>query len=113
MDIPLHKGNGMGTDTVDNYRISLMSSISKIFEKAVCVRLETVLNRSVYGNLQGAAQYLCSSMNTALLLRETVAPMSEKGHTIYIAKLDVKSAFDTIWHDGLLISKTVPARYKR
>ena len=51
--------------------------------------------------VQGAAQTGCSSMNTSMLLRETIAWNRERDSTVYVTLLDAQKAFDTVWIDGL------------
>ena len=50
---------------------------------------------------QGAVQESCSSLHTAWLIREIIAENVDKGKTVYIGLLDIKKAYDTVWHNGL------------
>ena len=50
-------------------------------------------------SLQGIADDCSSSLTTALILHETIA--NNNGAT-YVALLDVKKAFDSVWINGML-----------
>ena len=41
-------------------------------------------------------------MHTAFLLQETIMAVQERKKKAFVAFLDVKKAFDTVWHEGLL-----------
>ena len=42
-----------------------------------------------------------SPSHTAFVLQEAIQSISESGKKAYVALLDVKKAFDTVWHQGL------------
>ena len=52
--------------------------------------------------LQGANRKLPSSKNTSLVQQEAISYNTERGSTVYVALLDVKKAFDTVWIAGLI-----------
>ena len=41
-------------------------------------------------------------MHTAFLLEETIMAVQEWKKKAFVAFLDIKKAFDTVWHEGLL-----------
>ena len=73
IEIPLFKIQGKDPLCVDNYsEISLMTIISKIFEKLVCSRIACMFNLVTVGSLQGGALLCCSSINTSFLLQQVI-----------------------------------------
>ena len=100
--IPLHK-KGSQTD-IKNYRpISVLPTISKIFEKLIKVRLVTHLNRNKVLNKRqfgyqkgvGTAEAICT------LIDDVVEKLNQKLKVAGIF-LDLSSAFDTVNHTLLL-----------
>ena len=108
--IPIPKGHDKDLSMMDNFRgISLLPIISKIFEKILLPKLEHDLhiqhfNTDCYiDELQGATHKHCSSLDTAFLLQESLAWLKNNNQCIYLALLDVRKAFDTVWQAGLLV----------
>ena len=52
--------------------------------------------------MQGAGQEKCSCLHTSFIVQEAVAHNVNKGGTVYVAFLDTRKAFDTVWIDGML-----------
>ena len=95
--VPIPKGNKDHNDP-NNYRgITLMCTLSKLYDKLLLNRHESWI-LSQLNVLQGISQKSASSLHTTLLLREAIAQQS----ITYVALLDVKKAFDTVWVKGLL-----------
>ena len=98
--IALFKGGNKDPHHVNSYRkISLMTLISKMFESLIDMRA-TWFNSQHLGDLQGFGIPSCSNIHTSFILQETVAAYRDRGHSVFIALLDTKKAFN--WHDGLL-----------
>ena len=51
--------------------------------------------------LQGGFRPGYSCLHTAFIFQETIAHLREQKKKVYVALLDVKKAFDTVWHGGL------------
>ncbi len=51
--------------------------------------------------LQGALQKHCSSLHVTWLVREIVANNIENDKSVFMALLDIKKAYDSVWQDGL------------
>ena len=94
--IPIPKGKIDHSDP-NNYRgITLLSTLSKVYDKILLKRYENWFRST--SNLQGVAEKSGSSINTALLLQKAIT------HTenTYVALLDAKKAFDSVWLKGLM-----------
>ena len=46
-------------------------------------------------------------MQTAFLLQEIIMAVQERKKKAFVVFLDVKKAFDTVWHEGLLYKLTL------
>ena len=51
--------------------------------------------------LQGAAHRYCFNMHTSLVVQESIAYMRDRDSEVFLACLDTRKAFDTVWHEGL------------
>ena len=61
-----------------------------------------VEQRGLIHCFQGAAQQGCSSIHSSMLLQDTISYNRAKGKTVFVAFLDTRKAFDSVWIDGLL-----------
>jgi len=100
--IPKHKRDSKSDPT--NYRpISLLSVLSKVMESSVHKQLQGYLFRH---NLISIKQYgfkpnHCTA-DLLTVLSQTWNNILDKGGEVYIVALDIKGAFDQVWHNGLL-----------
>ena len=62
---------------------------------------EWLSHPDVIDDLQGAGQNKCSSLHISMVLQEVIQANVEKGQSVYVAFLDMKKAFDTVWVPGL------------
>lgn len=95
-----------GKDTLfaSNYRpISLLSVISKVFERLLHKRLYQHINAAdLFPSHQfGFRPGLDTVSQLTRVIEETTLQFNKKGHTIGIF-LDTAKAFDRVWHQGLL-----------
>ena len=83
----------------ENYRgITLLPVLYKIYGHILSDRLKMdVEQRGLIHCFQG-----CSSIHSSMLLQETISYNRAKGKTVYVAFLDTRKAFDSVWIDGLL-----------
>lgn len=100
--IPLHKGGAV--DDVGNYRpISLLSNLSKIFEKIVCNQLKNsfetknIFHANQYGFRSGR-----STESAMVNLLTDVYSSLDEGNLYFSLFLDLKKAFDSVSHRILL-----------
>ena len=104
--IPIYKGKGKLKSDPNNFRpISLLPCMCKLFEKVLMERINTFLHqlpqRFPCPQQQGFQKKL--SCNTAAFnLQETILYNLELHSNVYVAFLDIRKAFDTVWHDALL-----------
>ena len=103
MQVPLHKGKGACPLDPNSYRgITLLSVFNKVFEILVWHSIEAWWVRSgVVSGLQSACRKGLSCLNTAFVLRESIATSMEANDLVYVAYFDVAKAFDSVWIDGL------------
>ena len=100
--IPLYKKNSK--THVGNYRpISVLSVISKVFERVVCMQLSDYLseNRLLYEFQSGFRSTY--SIDTCLIhLTDYIKLENDKGNFTAMVLLDLQKAFDTVDHTILL-----------
>ena len=99
--IPIPKGHNKDMTNPSNYRgITLSSVLSKVFEKIILLRL--VDQASQLNPLQGGFRSGHSCLHTAFILQEAIFSLREQRKKAFVAFIDVKKAFDTVWHIGLM-----------
>ena len=85
-----------------NYRgITLPSTIYKLLEKVMLSRFRAYGITTKIHPLQGGFRPGYSCLHTAFIFQETISHLREQKKKVYVALLDVKKAFDTVWHAGL------------
>ena len=97
----IHKGGAK--ENLDNYRgITLLSSLSKLFEVVVNSRLYVWANRgSKLRDEQGGFRPDRRCSDQMFLLHEIIMERREKGEATYCAFIDVRKAYDSVWRTGL------------
>ena len=98
--IPIPKGKKDNTIPDNNRGLTLTSVVAKVYDSVLVKRADEWFQEHT-SQLQGASQPKCSSIHTSLLVREVIASNREMNRTVYVAMLDIKKAFDKVWHDGL------------
>lgn len=101
--ITLHKGGRKRKDDPNNYRaITLSSVLLKLYERILLFRIESNSYYSVnIDSLQGGFQKQVGCIMTAFSLKEAIYFSKENKSKLYVCFLDVRKAFDTVWHEGL------------
>lgn len=95
---------GKDVSVVSNWRpISRLNCVSKIFERVVANRLQ-VFNDSadIFPNQFGFLPTHSADHALATLQADVVNGLNE-GKVTSLVSLDLRSAFDTIWHNGLIL----------
>ena len=101
---PVFKGHGGDPASTDSYRdISVLSILCKVFEKILIERLNVELHSNgIPSELQFAYCRNRSTLQANFILQETISANRDLGRAVYVAFLDVKKCFNSIWHNGLL-----------
>ena len=97
------KGGGRRKDNPDNYRaITLSSVVLKLLERILLTRIELfdAIKPPIHP-LQGGFKKQQGCLMTSFLVKEAIQFAKEKGSKVYACFLDVRKAFDQVWHDGL------------
>ena len=103
--IPLFKGNGKNKTLPNSYRpISLLSCLYKIFEKVLLERCQSFIRatgRQFPCPQQQGFQKGLSCITASFNLHESIYSQIEQNSKTYVAYLDIKGAYDYVWHNGL------------
>ena len=102
--IPIPKGHNKDLSNPSNFRgITILSNVSKVLEKLILDKILSQESPPSLNPLQGGFQPKLSCLHTALVLQEGIQHVREAGMKAFVAFLDVRKAFDTVWHKGLLV----------
>lgn len=91
---------------LDNYRgISLSSCVSKVFNRIVAQNVSKFLeDNNVLSEIQGGFRPSFSTTDHVFILKSIAACRLAEGKKTYMAFLDFRKAFDTVWRDGLMLA---------
>ena len=102
--IPIPKGHTKDLFNPPNYRgITILSNLSKVLEKLTLLRIHLHEPPPSLNPLQGGFRQGYGCVHTAYVLQEAIQSLQERGRKAYVAFLDVRKAFDTVWQAGLLV----------
>ena len=102
--LPIPKGHNKDLSNPSNYHgISLLSNISKVLERRILLHLRALDPPLSLNPLQGGFRPQLSCLHSAFVLQETIQHLCEHGKKAFVAFLDVRKAFDIVWHEGLLV----------
>ena len=97
--IPVLKKPYLDPNSLDNYRpISLTSIMSKLLELII---LDELRDAFVPHELQFGFAQNRGTVQASLLTAETVQWHLRRKLPVFVANLDARKCFDSIWHDGL------------
>lgn len=103
--VPIFKGGSKDKTLPDSYRpISLLSCVYKVFENIIKDRvLQYVLNRTSFPSTQQQGfQKSLSCLTASFNLHESIFHNLEMCSKVYVAFLDSRKAFDTVWRIALM-----------
>ncbi len=101
--VPIPKGHKKDPSIPDNNReLTLMPVLGKVLDTLLVKRAESWID-STLDDLQGANRRCTSSLEVSAVLQEVISHNMNRGHTVYVALLDIKKAFDTVWHAGMFL----------
>lgn len=109
--IPIPKRVGV-IEAKDCRPISLTSNVGKLFECVIMRRLDNELDAAAIPDFQFGFKNGHSTTDALTLLKWRLISDREKGLYTGICSMDIKKAFDSVWHDGLLY-KLDKGRVKR
>lgn len=94
---------GRDISVVENWRsISMLSCLSKIFERIIAKRINIHTGTlEIFGNQYGFLNNN-STIHALANLQSSVNYGLNRGEVTTIVALDLQAAFDTVWHAGLL-----------
>lgn len=100
--VPIFKKNN--PKFVENYRpISLLSVISKIFEKCIFKYLHNyIISNNIISRHQSGFTKGDSTINQLLFITNEFSQALDHGKEIRVVFFDISKAFDRVWHKGLL-----------
>jgi hypothetical protein len=101
--IPIPKPGKDPSNSSDYRPISLLSSISKVFERIILKRLNTFVSiQNVLPNHQFGFRAAHSTSHQLNRVVRHVENNRGQGQSTGMLFLDVEKAFDSVWHDALL-----------
>lgn len=94
---------GKDSTIIENWRpISQLTCLSKIFERIICTRLsKTISNLNIFQNQFGFLNGHSTEHALSRFQSNVIYGLNNNKITTAVL-LDLRAAFDTIWHDGLI-----------
>ena len=101
--VPVFKNVG-GRSTAKNYRpVSLLSVVSKVFEKLVNNRIVDHLEKcSLFSNFQYGLRCSRSTADLLTVVSDRIARAFNRYGATRAVALDISNAFNRVWHAGLI-----------
>lgn len=99
--IPIYKQEGDRSNP-DNYRpISITCTVVRLFERLVFLRLYETVEPKLKQFQSGFRKHR-STVDQILYVVERIKEALRRGDDLPVVYLDIRKAFDRVWHDGLL-----------
>ena len=101
--VPVFKNVGERS-TAKNYRpVSLLSVVSKVFEKLVNNRIDDHLEKcALFSDFQYGSRSCPSTADLLTVVSDKIARAFNRSGATRAVALDISKAFDRVWHVGLL-----------
>jgi len=101
--IPISKGKKSSNSPDDFRPISLLSCLGKCFEKIILFKLNDFeMENSVFIKQQCGFRTEHSTVHQILRITEAISFGFNRNKSTGMVLLDLRKAFDSVWHDGLL-----------
>ena len=101
--VPIFKNVGERS-TAKNYRaVSLLSVVSKVFQKLVNNRnVDHIENRGLFSDFQYGFRSYRLTADLVTVVSDRIARAFNRSGATQAVALDISKAFDRVWHAGLL-----------
>ena len=100
---PIFKNKGSPSDSICYRPISVLSALSKVFEKIVLKNIYShITHHSLQTDRQSGYRQHHSTKQQLLYLTHNLYKSLDKGHDFTAVYLDISKFLDRIWHSGLL-----------
>jgi len=101
--IPILKPGKSSTSTSSYRPITMLSTVGKLMERMVCNRLEFVIeSRNLISETQYGFRKGRSTYDSLTYLEHTIRKSLMTGNTCVVVFVDLKGAFDRVWHMGVI-----------
>ena len=103
--VPLHNG-GHAADLGNYIGVTLGSHLGKLFCQILKSRLENVVEREgILGEAQGGFRRDRQTIDQLFVLNSITQLRRSRGKKTWLAFLDLRKAFPSVWQEGLYIKK--------
>lgn len=82
--------------------ISMTSNLGKILESVILIKLKETMSPGTIPNFQFDFQEIHSTIDALSVINNKIQSDLKNKHCTAIASLNIKKAFDSVWHAGLL-----------
>ena len=101
--VPVFKNVGERSTAKNYHPVSLLSVVSKVFEKLVNNRIVDHLEKcGLFSNFQYAFRSSRSTADLLTVVSDRIARAFNKSGAAGAVALDISKAFERVWHPGLL-----------
>ena len=101
--VPVFKNVGERSTAKNYHPVSLLSVVSKVFEKLVNNRIVYHLEKSgLFSDFQYDFRSSQSTADLLTVVSDGIARAFNRSGVIRAVALDISKAFDIVWHAGLL-----------
>ena len=101
--VPVFKNVGESSTAKNYHPVSLLSVVSKVFEKLVNSRIVDHLEKyGLFSDFQYGFRSSWSTANLLTVVSDRIARAFNRPGATRAVALDISKAFDRVWHAGLL-----------
>ena len=100
--VPVFKNVGERSTAKNYHPVSLLSVVSKVFQKLVNRIVDHLEKCGLFSNFQYGFRSSRSTADLLTVVSDRIARAFNRSGTIQAVALDISKAFDRVWHAGLL-----------
>ena len=101
--VPVFKNVGESSTAKNYHSVSLLSVVSKVFEKLVNNRIvDHVEKYGLFSDFQNGCRPSRSTADLLTVVSDKIARDFNRSGATRAVAIDISKAFDTVWHAGLL-----------